>query len=341
MSEMGRKLADHSYDRHHPVLLAEVVDVLDPRDGGVYVDGTFGAGGYSRAILERADCVVHAIDRDPNAIAGGASMVAAFDGRLTLIEGAFGDMQALLAQAGVDAVDGVALDVGVSSMQLDEAARGFSFMKDGPLDMRMACEGVSAADVVNSMPEAQLKRVIAVLGEERRAHAIVKAIARRRKEQPFSRTSELAGVIETVLGKRPGERIHPATRTFQALRIFVNAELEQLAQGLQAAERLLSPGGRLAVVSFHSLEDRTVKRFFAARCGKTARPSRYVPLAEEGPQPSFKDLTRGGIVPCAAEIAANPRARSARLRAGERTDAPAWAVDEAARADGLPNLGVF
>ncbi len=338
---MGRNLADYTYHRHHPVLLAEVMDVLQPRDGGIYVDGTFGAGGYSRAILERADCVVYAIDRDPNAIAGGASMVAAFDGRLTLIEGAFGDMQALLAEAGVEAVDGVAFDVGVSSMQLDEGSRGFSFMKDGPLDMRMACEGVSAADVVNSMPEAQLKRVIAVLGEERRAHAIVKAIARRRREQPFSRTSELAGVIEKVLGKRPGDRIHPATRTFQALRIYVNAELEQLALGLQAAERLLSPGGRLAVVSFHSLEDRIVKRFFAARCGKTARPSRHVPEAAARPQPSFADLTRGGIVPGEAEVAANPRARSARLRAGERTEAPALIVDQGARADGLPNLGDF
>ena len=321
------------------MLLAEVVDILQPRDGGVYVDGTFGAGGYSQAILEQADCVVYAIDRDPNAIAGGASMVAAFEGRLTLIEGAFGDMQALLADAGVTAVDGVALDVGVSSMQLDEAGRGFSFKKDGPLDMRMACEGLSAADVVNSMPEAQLKRVIAVLGEERRAHAVVKAIARRRSEQPFSRTSELAGVIEKVLGKRPGDRIHPATRTFQALRIYVNAELEQLAQGLQAAERLLKPGGRLAVVSFHSLEDRIVKRFFAARCGRTARPSRYLPDAEAGPKPSFADLTRGGIVPCESEVTGNPRARSARLRASERTDAPAWIVDEGSRLDGLPNLG--
>ncbi len=329
-------------NRHLPVLLSEVIEVLEPRDGGVYVDGTFGAGGYARAILERADCAVFAIDRDPDAIAGGASMVAEFGGRLTLIEGRFADMQALLAGFGVTAVDGVTLDVGVSSMQLDEAGRGFSFLHDGPLDMRMEQAGVSAADVVNAMPEAQLKRVIAVLGEERRAHAIVRAIARRRAEQPFSRTSELAGVIEKVLGKRPGERIHPATRTFQALRIFVNGELQQLADGLSAAERLLSPGGRLAVVSFHSLEDRIVKRFLAARTGKTGRPSRHAPDVGDMISPSFRDLTRGGVVAGEAEVAGNPRARSARLRGGERTGAEAIPFgDNEAVAAGLPQPGEF
>jgi 16S rRNA (cytosine1402-N4)-methyltransferase len=292
-------------------------------------------------MLERADCVVYAIDRDPAAIAGGASMVADFGGRLTLIEGAFADMAELLARFGVDAVDGIALDVGVSSMQLDEAERGFSFMRDGPLDMRMAQAGVSAADVVNSMPETQLKRVIAVLGEERRAHAIVKAIARRRAEQPFSRTSELAGLIEKVLGKRPGDRIHPATRTFQALRIFVNGELEQLAEALGAAERLLNPGGRLAVVSFHSLEDRIVKRFLARRTGKIARPSRHAPDTADAISPSFSDLTRGGITASPAEVERNPRARSARLRAGERTAAAVIAFDAKAEGAGLPQLGEF
>lgn len=326
--------------RHLPVLLSEVIDLLAPRDGGVYVDGTFGAGGYTRAMLERADCVVYAIDRDPEAIAGGASMVADFDGRLTLIEGRFADMQALLAGFGVAAVDGVTLDVGVSSMQLDEGERGFSFMHDGPLDMRMERAGVSAADVVNQMPETQLKRVIAVLGEERRAHAIVRAIARRRAEQPFSRTSELAGLIANVLGKRPGERIHPATRTFQALRIFVNGELQQLADGLSAAEQLLSSGGRLAVVSFHSLEDRIVKRFLTERCGKTARPSRHAPVGAAGPEASFIDLTRGGIVAGEREIAGNPRARSARLRGGERSAAaPIAARDNRQALAGLPDLG--
>ena len=273
------------------------------------------------------------------AVAGGASMVAAFDGRLTLIEGRFSEMGELLAAVDVAAVDGVTLDVGVSSMQLDQGERGFSFMKEGPLDMRMERDGLSAADVVNSMPEAQLKRIIAVLGEERRAHAIVRAISKRRVDEPFTRTSELAGTIEKVLGKRPGDRIHPATRTFQALRIYVNGELQQLAAGLSAAEALLNPGGRLAVVSFHSLEDRIVKRYFTARCGKTSRPSRHVPESTDIVMPSFSDLARGGIVASDAETDANPRARSARLRGAERLDAPVIPFDMTDRRSGVPALG--
>ncbi|MGI9463283.1 MAG: 16S rRNA (cytosine(1402)-N(4))-methyltransferase RsmH, partial [Aestuariivirgaceae bacterium] len=258
---MARSTSTGDFDRHRPVMLDEVLAVLEPRDGGTYVDGTFGAGGYTKAILEAADCVVYAIDRDPAAISGGKPMVDAFAARLTLLQGRFADMQALLAEHGVTGVDGVVLDVGVSSMQLDEAARGFSFLKDGPLDMRMEQSGLSAADVVNAMPEDPLKRVIAVLGEEKRARAIAKAVARRRLDKQFSRTGDLAALIESTIGKRPGERIHPATRTFQALRIYVNAELDQLANGLAACESMLVPGGRLIVVSFHSLEDRIVKRF--------------------------------------------------------------------------------
>ena len=335
---MGNSADKSGYDRHRPVLLDEVVGLLAPRDGGIYVDGTFGAGGYSRAILEAADCVVYAIDRDPAAINGGAAMAAAFGDRLTLIEGRIADMAGLLAGLGVHEVDGVVLDIGVSSMQLDEAERGFSFAKDGPLDMRMEQSGPSAADVVNALPEAQLKKIIAVLGEEKRARAVARAIAKRREEQQFSRTSDLARLIETVLGKRPGERIHPATRTFQALRIFVNGELSQLAEALAAAEQLLKPGGKLAVVTFHSLEDRIVKRFFAARTGRGAQPSRHLPPGAEGPPASFIDIARGGITPGDNEIEINPRARSARLRGGERTAHPAIAFDIAGAVPDLPSL---
>ena len=338
---MGQEPTEVEYERHRPVLLDEVIASLNPRDGGIYVDGTFGAGGYTRAILDAADCTVYAIDRDPDAISGGAAMAAAFGDRLTLIEGRFGDMQALLAEHGVSAVDGVVFDVGVSSMQLDQAGRGFSFAKDGPLDMRMEQAGPSAADVVNAMPEAQLKRIIAVLGEEKKARAIANAITRRRREQAFSRTSELAGLIEKVIGKKPGERIHPATRTFQALRIFVNGELEQLVDGLAAAETLLAPNGRLVVVSFHSLEDRIVKRYLAARTGKVSKPSRHAPPGADGPAASFEDIARGGIVPGEGEVNVNPRARSARLRAGRRTEHPVIPIDAMGGGLGLPKLGAM
>jgi len=286
---------------HQPVLLSEVLEVVAPRDGAIYVDGTFGGGGYTQAILERARCSVYAIDRDPHAIEGGAALIAAFPQRLTLIEGLFSNMREFLTAEGVREVDGVVLDVGVSSMQLDAAERGFSFQNDGPLDMRMGSMGPSAADVVNSLEEGQLRGVIAVFGEERRAHAIARAIARRRREQPFTRTGELAQLIQSVLGRRPQEAIHPATRTFQALRIFVNRELEELAQGLSAAEHLLKPGGRLAVVTFHSLEDRIVKQKFRA----STRNGRV--------------LTKKVVVAGDEEVHGNPRARSAKLRVWERS----------------------
>lgn len=308
-----------------PVLLQPVLDALRPQAGEVIVDGTFGAGGYSRALLRVPGVRVIAIDRDPSAIAGGQGLVVESEGRLELVEGRFSRMEAIAAQAGLDEVDGIVLDVGVSSMQLDQAERGFSFMRDGPLDMRMAQEGVSAAEVVNSFDERDLRHIIAVLGEEKRAYLIARAIVARRASAPFERTLDLAGLIEATIGRPPkskGPTIHPATRTFQALRIFVNAELKELAEALAAAERLLKPGGRLAVVTFHSLEDRIVKRFLQSRTGRAPRASRHAPGTSEI-EPSFEDIARGGIVADEAETQANPRARSARLRAGRRTSAPA------------------
>jgi 16S rRNA (cytosine1402-N4)-methyltransferase len=313
------------HSMHRPVLLAEVIEALSPRESGIYVDGTFGGGGYTRAILEAANCAVYAIDRDPQAIEAGVALLAAFPGRLTLIEGLFSNMYELLAARGIDKVDGVVLDIGVSSIQIDDAERGFSFQKDGPLDMRMGKHGVSAADVVNTLSEAELKRVIAVFGEERRAQAIARAISRARSDKPFTRTGELARLVESVVGRPPHYSIHPATRTFQALRIYVNQELRELVSGLGAAERLLKTGGMLAVVTFHSLEDRIVKRFLNERSGRVAKPSRHHPALTPA-IPSFELLQRGAVTPSREEIESNPRARSAKLRAACRTDGPAHPI---------------
>jgi 16S rRNA (cytosine1402-N4)-methyltransferase len=314
---------DHG-PRHRPVLLAEVVHLLSPRAGGIYVDGTYGAGGYSRAILDSADCRVWGIDRDPNAIAEAKVQAKEFSGRLTLVEGRFGEMQSLLADRGVSAADGIALDLGVSSMQLDEAERGFSFRADGPLDMRMSARGSSAADLVNTLEEGALADIIFRFGEERRARSIAKAILRRRREQPITRTGELADLVRRVVGKARGDQSDPATRTFQALRIAVNDELGEIDRGLAAAEALLAPGGRLAVVSFHSLEDRHVKAFIRERTGRTPQRSRHLPETHESRAPSFRRCDGDEATPGENEISANPRARSARLRGGERTDAAAW-----------------
>ncbi len=326
--------------RHTPVLRDAVLRGLAPRDGGIYVDGTFGAGGYTTAILDAADCVVAAIDRDPNAIAAGQEIAKRYDGRLVLIEGPFADMEALLSERGIEQVDGVAFDLGVSSMQLDEAERGFSFRFDGPLDMRMEgpdSEVPSAADILNTHSEKDIARIIAVLGEERHARAIARAIVRARAGKPFARTLDLADLIAGLAGEKARrDRIHPATRTFQALRIYVNRELEQLCDGLHAAEVLLRPGGRIAVVSFHSLEDRIVKRFLAERAGKMATRSRHMPDLPDANAPSFMLVSRGAEKPGDNEIEANPRARSARLRVAERTDAPAFPFDVSAL--GLPVL---
>jgi len=299
-----------------------VLSALAPRDGGIYVDGTFGAGGYTRAILTAARCKVLAIDRDPDAIAGGAGLVADFPDRLMLVEGRFSDMEDLSRRFGITMIDGAALDIGVSSMQIDDGARGFSFAKDGPLDMRMEQSGPSAADVVNAAEAEHLSRIIGVLGEERKARAIAQAIVRARGDAPIRTTQALVRAIEKATGRqRPQDRIHPATRTFQALRIYVNRELDELAHALAAAERLLKPGGRLAVVTFHSLEDRIVKRFFAERSGKLPSASRHMPGREEEMAARFTPLFRGHQEAGAAETAENPRARSAKLRAGERTTA--------------------
>jgi 16S rRNA (cytosine1402-N4)-methyltransferase len=302
---------------HVPVLLAEVLAAIEPAPGKRIVDATFGAGGYSH-VFWVAGAQVVAFDRDPAAARFAAPLVAA--GRFQLVEAPFSEMEQHLSPP----CDGIAMDLGVSSMQLDEAERGFSFMRDGPLDMRMSSAGPSAADLVNGAEQAELARIFFVYGEERQSRRIASALVRRRAEQPFSRTLDLAEVVERALGGRKGAKVHPATRVFQALRIAVNAELAELEQGLDAAERLLGAGGRLAVVTFHSLEDRIVKAFFTERAGRTPGGSRHLPPQAGGPRPTFSLLFNGARAPGEAEIAANPRARSAKLRAGVRTDAPAW-----------------
>ena len=308
---------------HIPVMLDEALDALAPRNGGAYVDGTFGAGGYTKAILDAADCTVWAIDRDEDAVRRGRAMATAYPGRLTVLHGRFGDMLDLLHDAGVDAVDGVVLDLGVSSPQLDEPDRGFSFRTDGPLDMRMDRSGPSAADVVNSMDEATLARVIRQLGEERLARRIARAIIDARQQNPITRTGELAQIVRRVV-PRAKDGLDPATRTFMALRLHVNDELSELNRGLAAAERLLAPGGHFVVVSFHSLEDRRVKRFLHRRSGRGAGVSRHAPAADAMPLPSFHLLRRRARAASDEEIRRNPRARSARLRAAERTGEPSW-----------------
>ena len=311
-------------DAHAPVMLREVLDILAPRDGGVYVDGTFGAGGYSEGLLEAASCTVWGIDRDPAAAARGADLGRRYEGRLAVLSGCYGDMVRLLGDVDVDRVDGVALDLGVSSMQLDDAARGFSFRADGPLDMRMGKDGMTAADVVNGLDEKELADIIYRYGEERVARRIARAIVDARSRTPMTRTAQLADLVRRVV-PRSRDGIDPATRTFQALRIYVNDELGELQRGLSAAEVLLRPGGKLVVVSFHSLEDRMVKGFLRERGGAAPRPSRHQPAREEAASAStFGLVARRPVKPTAREVAINPRARSARLRAAERTAAPPW-----------------
>ncbi len=316
----GSDTAPGGMERHVPVLRSEALGALTLKPGGVYVDGTFGAGGYTGEILASfPDITVHAFDRDPDAIRGGRALAEKSGGRLQLIEAPFSEM----AEHGLPPVDGVVLDIGVSSMQFDEALRGFSFRNDGPLDMRMAQSGLSAADLVNEESEERLADIIHFYGEERFARPIAKAIVAARANGPIRTTRQLSELIARVVWPKPGE-IHPATRTFQALRIAVNDELGELAAALHAAERLLKPGGMLVVVTFHSLEDRIVKQFLASRSGRGGG-SRHMPFAPEAP--TFAVAGQWPRLPGEDEVAFNPRARSAKLRAGMRTAEPAREPD--------------
>lgn len=319
---------------HAPVMLAEAAAALGAKDGGVYVDGTFGAGGYTRRILESADCSVYGFDRDPTAIERAGPLAAMFGARLQPVASAFGDLEAALAERGVGAIDGAVFDLGVSSMQLDEADRGFSFMRDGPLSMRMDKGKPDAGDVVNAAEPGDLAEIFRVYGEEKKAGRIARAIAAERMDAPIRTTLRLAEIIARAAPPRREDKIHPATRVFQALRIFVNDELGQLFKALIAAERLLKPAGRLVVVTFHSLEDRIVKNFLADRSGRAPSASRHAPSTAAFAA-TFDLLTPKPQTPSSAEIAANPRARSAKLRAAARTGAPSRAGDPA---DFLPAL---
>ena len=308
--------------QHVPVLVDEVVQALAIARGETLVDGTFGAGGYTRAMLAAGAGRVIGFDRDPDAIAQGPALVP--DANLTLIEERFSQMDRVLAERGIGLVDGIALDIGVSSMQIDQAERGFSFQADGPLDMRMSKSGLTAAEFLNLADEAEIARILKDYGEEPRARAVARAIAAAR---PIERTAELAAIVRRAAGFRPGQRTDPATRTFQAIRIHLNAELDELEAGLAAAERALKPGGRLAVVTFHSLEDRIVKRFLRTRSGATPSGSRHRPALVDPPQPTFERVAKP-VSPSEREQAHNPRARSARLRSAVRTAAPAWKGSE-------------
>lgn len=315
--------------RHIPVLLDEAMAALRPEPGGIYLDGTFGAGGYSRAILAHAGARVLALDRDPSAIEAGTALVAKAGTAVTLRQARFGALDEVAEAAGTGPLDGVVLDVGVSSMQLDEERRGFSFRVDGPLDMRMENHGPSAADLVNTADEETLADIFYLYGEERASRRLARAIVHDRAIMPFTRTKALADMMARVLPQQGSRDIHPATRSFQALRIAVNDELGELTRGLLAAERALKPGGRLVVVTFHSLEDRIVKRFFATRAGRgsTELRSRHLPPAADAPPRSFQLAGRQPITASEAETAQNPRSRSAKLRAGTRTEAPAMPAD--------------
>ena len=302
---------------HVPVLVSEVIAALRLSGGEMVVDGTFGAGGYTRAMLSAGAGRVIGFDRDPDAIEAGRSLVP--DPRLMLIEERFSQMDRVLAERGIGLVDAIALDIGVSSMQLDRSERGFSFQADGPLDMRMSRSGPTAAEYLNTAEEAEIARVLRDYGEEPRARAIARAIVASR---PVGRTAELAAIVRRAAGFRQGQKSDPATRTFQAIRIHLNAELDELEHGLEAAERALKPGGRLAVVTFHSLEDRIVKRFFRERSGGTPAGSRHRPVLVDPNQPTFERVAKP-VAPSERELALNPRARSARLRSAVRTSAPA------------------
>jgi 16S rRNA (cytosine1402-N4)-methyltransferase len=312
---------------HAPVMLAEVLKTLGVKAGETIVDGTFGGGGYTRAILAAADCKVIGLDRDPDAVARGRELEAEMPGRFVIVETQFSKMDIL-----TDTIDGVVLDIGVSSFQIDQAERGFSFMQDGPLDMRMGGDGPSAADVVAQLSEDELTKIFQSYGDEREARRVARAMVNDRVDTPYLRTSDLAGICSRVIGRKQADHINPATRIFQALRIYVNDELGELEMALAAAEAILPEGGRLVVVTFHSLEDRIVKTFFNER-SKEASGSRHSPV-NSGPAPTFELITRKPMIASDSEIALNPRARSAKLRAAVRTGAPA----KPATVTGLPGV---
>lgn len=320
---------------HIPVLGRPAIDFLNIRAGGIYIDGTFGAGGYSRAMLAAAECKLIGIDRDQSAIALGADMVEQASGRLSLVQDCFSRLDTIAREAGFESVDGVVLDLGVSSMQFDKAERGFSFRFDGPLDMRMSGGGVSASDIINTAGERELADIIFTLGEERQSRAVARAILKARADRPITTTRALADIVASVVHSRSRD-IHPATRTFQALRIFVNDELGELVAALQAAERILKDGGRLVVVSFHSLEDRIVKTFLTDRA-QARGGSRHAPEVKT-PLPTFRLLTKRPVIASEKEVALNPRARSAKLRAAERTQAAARSGIPSGLLPQLPSL---
>ena len=334
MSESSSKTETEETVRHVPVLLAPVVDALDVHEGDWVLDGTFGFGGYSSAILDRGASVL-GVDRDPEAAERAAILQQEYGERLRFVAGCFSELADIAADEDLTPLDAVVLDIGVSSMQLDEAERGFSFMQDGPLDMRMSQSGPSAADVVNGHDEVELTRIFRQLGEENQGRRIAAAIVERRAVTPFETTLDLANLVEKTIGRKPTQKIHPATKVFQGLRIYVNGELDELVDGLMAAERCLKPGGRLVVVAFHSLEDRIVKRFFQERSKTHSGGSRYMP-EQDLAAPSFEMAVKGGVGPDEEELARNPRSRSAKMRAGIRTDAAPHPLD--AKGLGLPRM---
>jgi 16S rRNA (cytosine1402-N4)-methyltransferase len=316
-----------SAERHVPVLLEEAIAALAPHSGGVYLDATFGAGGYTRALLAHENTRVLALDRDPTAIRNGYALVEAAAGRLTLVEARFSELAQVAERMGLAPLDGVVADIGVSSMQFDEAARGFSFRNDGPLDMRMEGRGASAADIIAEAEEEALADILYYYGEERASRRIARAIVKAREQGRIETTRALAQIIERAAPGKPGD-IHPATKSFQALRIAVNDELGELVAALAGAERALKPGGRLAVVTFHSLEDRIVKQFLAERSGRGETRSRLLPGEPVPPPRTFTNEGRQPVTPSQREIATNPRARSAQRRFATRSEAPARAIDE-------------